>query len=180
MTDLTVDIKQIELIKTLTEFSSIEIIWDLNAFYFNSEVKTFKLECLADHPEGSDFKYDEIFYCKFLELNDRIKFEDENSKYWYKIISRCCKIIGIKSLNVFELFPDNKLIPIEDLKKYDHGLNKLTLGLIIETDQGFLPAFLLNSNHGFHWQPKYEFYTKMEIDKLIAENIKHFEIKNCA
>lgn len=180
MKDLSIDIKEIKLIKKLTELSSIEIIWDLNAFYFNSEIKTYKLECFVDKPEGSDFKYDEIFYCRFLELNERIEFEDENSKFWYKIISRNCKIIGINSLNVLELFPNNELIPTENLKNHKYGLNKLTLGLIIETDKGFIPAFLLNSNHGFHWQPKYGFYTAMEIEKLIAENIKYYEIKNCA
>jgi hypothetical protein len=180
MKDLSIDNKQIELIKKLTEFSSMEIIWDLNAFYFNSEMKTYKLECFVDHPEGSNFKYDEIFFCRFSELNERIEFKDEDSNFWYKIISRSCKIAGIKSLNVLELFPDNELIPIENFKNYEHGLNKLTLGLIIETDKGFLPAFLLNSNHGFQWQPKYEFYTAMEIDELIAENIKYYEIKKCA
>ncbi len=180
MKNLTIDKKQIELIKKMFEFSSVEIIWDLNAFYFNTEKRTYKLECFDEIPEGSDFKYDEIFYCTFSDLNERIEFEENNPKFAYKIISNDCKIIEIKYINVCELFPNNELVSIESLGNYQSGLNKLTLGLIIETDKGFLPAFILPSNHGFQWQPKFEFYSELEIEKLIAENIKYYEIKNCA
>jgi len=180
MKDLTIDTKQINLIQNLAEFSSVEIIWDLNAFYFNTEKKTYKLECFDEIPEGSDFKYDEIFYSTFTDLKKRIEFEENNPKFWYKIISNGCKILGIKYINVYELFPDNELIPIKSLEKYHSGLNKSTLGLIIETDKGFLPAFILPSNYGFQWQPKFEFYTAVEIDKLIIEKIQYCEIKNCA
>jgi hypothetical protein len=180
MKDLTIDKKQIELIHTLTKFSSIEIIWDINAFYFNTDSKTYKLECFDEKPEGSDYKYDEIFYCQFQSLNERIEFEENNPKFWYKIISKDCKIIDICFLNVIELFPDNELVSTDNEGIYKSGLNKSTLGLIIETDKGFLPAFILPSNHGFQWQPKFDFYSKTEIDKLIIEKIKYCEIKNCA
>ena len=180
MKDLTLNKEQIELLINLTHFESVEIVWDLNAFYINSNLKTYKLECFAEKPLGSDYQYDEIFYCQFMELKKHIEFDGKDTKYWHKIISKDCKIIGIKYLNVMELFPEDILIPIENYETHKTGLNKSTLGLIIETNKGFIPAFLLPSNHGFSWHKKFEFYSKTEITELINENIKHYEIKNCA
>jgi hypothetical protein len=180
MKELTLNMEQIGLIHHLIKLPSIQIIWDINAFYINTDSETYKLECLDESPEGSINTYDEIFYCQFTRINERIEFEKNNPKYWYKIISNDCKIIDIQYLNVIELYPDNKLIPIEKELNNTSGLNKSTLGLIIETDKGYLPAFLLPSNSGFQWQPKFDFYSKTEIDNLIIEKIKYCEIKNCA
>lgn len=180
MTDLTLRNEEIEAIKELKEFHSIKIIWDVNAFYLNSDKRTFKLGCFDEIPEGSDYEYDEIFYCRFEELPYYIEFFENDSNYWYKIISEDCRIVNIQCINVVQLFPDNKIVPIENYKSSENGLNRSTIGLIIETDKGFVPAFLLPSNFGFNWLNKFEFYTKSEIENLINEQLKYCEIKNCA
>ena len=135
---------------------------------------------MGDKPVGSDYEYDENFYCRLFDLKERIEFKENDPKFWYRIISPNCKILRIQYLNVIQLFPDNKIIPINAADKDKKGLNKLTLGMVIETDKGFLPAFLLPSNHGFQWQPKYGFYSKSEVEKLLEENIRDYEIINSA
>lgn len=178
MNDLSFDTEQIELLKKLTDFDTVEIIWDLNAFYFNTNLKTYKLECFDARPLGSNYEYDEICYCIFVELEKRIEFTLSDKKHWHKIFSSGYKITGLEWINIIEHFPENRLIPTENQEAYQNGLNKSSLGLIIQTDKGFLPAFLLPSNFGFHWQPKFDFYSRLEIDELISENIKYYEIKN--
>ncbi|GAB3577673.1 hypothetical protein [Hymenobacter daeguensis] len=180
MNDLTLDDKQMQLIKNLVGLRTIEIVWDINAFYFNTPLASFKLECLDASPTGSDYKYDEIFYCEFSECGTRLIFENNAHKYWYKIICSDCNVHSIQYINVVELFPENKLIPLERLYNYETGLNKSTLGLIVQTDKGFVPAFLLPSNHGFTWQPKFDFYSKDEIDQLLIDNIKFYEVVDVA
>lgn len=179
MNDLTLGEIEINLLKEVARLNTIEIVWDINAFYFNSNSNTYKLECLGEKPTGSQYQYDEIFYCRFHKLNERIIFIENDSDYWYKIISNDCKIISIQYMNILELFPDNKIVPIESADLNAIGLNKSTIGLIIETDKGFLPAFILPSNHGFTWQPKMELYSKAEIEKLISENVSHCETITC-
>jgi hypothetical protein len=180
MKKLELNTNEIELLKNVIACEQVEIIWDINAFYFNTKDSTYKLECYTDIPNGSDYEYDEIFFCRFKKLKKKIMFEKGNSKYWYKIVTHNSKIEQIEVLNVCQIFPNDELIPITDKNIFINGLNSLTLGLIIKTDKGFIPAFLLPSNHGFHWQPKFGFYTEDEIENLILENIKHFEKKNCA
>lgn len=178
MKDLTIDRNQIELLKELMQFETLEIIWDINAFYFNTELQTYKLECFDEKPLGSEYQYDEIFYCQFLKLEKQLKFDKNNPKYWYKIISKSCRILKIQSVNIMQLFPDDRLISYAKDNQLE-GINKLTVGLIIETDKGLVPAFLLPSNFGFQWQPKFDFYLKNEIEDLLFENLTHFKINNC-
>ena len=180
MKDLTFDKKQLKLFKSLTDSASVEIIWDMNAFYFNTDSKTYKLECFDEKPLGSDFLYDEIFYCKFLELNKPLKFDENDSKFWYKKISKDCKILSFQFINIIQLFPDDIILPIKNANMQQDGINFLTVGVIVETSEGFLPAFLLPSNHGFQWQPKFDFYSKDEIHELLSENLEYYEKNNCA
>lgn len=176
MNDLTLTERQKGLIRNLINVQKTEIVWDINAFYFNTKQASFKLECFDASPVGSIDKYDEIFYCEFSELDARLKFEHNKPDFWYKIISDDCKILEVKYVNVIELFPDNKLVPLGDAINNNAGLNKSTLGLILHTDKGFVPAFLLPSNHGFTWHPKIDFYSKHEIDQLLVKNIAYYEL----
>lgn len=178
MNDISFDKRQIELLKEIVDLDMVEIIWDLNAFYFNTDFKTYKLECFDARPLGSNFEYDEICYCVFVELDKRVEFTLTDTKHCYKIFSSNYRITSLEWLNVIEHFPENRLIATENQIAYQNGLNKSTLGLIIQTDSGFLPAFLLPSNFGFHWQPKFDFYSRTEIDELLSENIEHYEIKS--
>ena len=179
MNDLTFNQEEIKLIHDLLKLNSVQIVWDINAFYFNSNSVTYKLECFCATPAGSEYKYDEIFYCRFQKSNEYITFEENKTEYWYKIFNRGVKIVSIKYINVLELFPCNKVVSEQSTDPRDMGLNKSTLGLIIETDKGFLPSFILPSNYGFIWQPKIELYTKNEIEELLSENIPHYEMISC-
>jgi len=176
MNDLTINDRQKLLMKTLIGLQAVEIVWDINAFYFNTQLASFKLECLEAVPLGSNYAYDEIFYCDFSECNTRIRFENGDKNFWYKIISSDCVIHKIDFISVIELFPENKVIPIESANNHEQGLNKSTLGLILQTNKGFVPAFLLPSNHGFTWQPKFDFYSKDEVDQLLVDNIMYYEV----
>ena len=177
MKDLRINNEEINLIIELVKHQSISIIWDINAFYFNTNESTYKLECIDDLPEGSNYKYDEIFYCRFEKLNEKIKFHKNNPKYWYKIISEGTKIESIKIVDIIEVYPDGILIDETEKRNFDKGSNYLSLGFVIETKEGFIPAFLLPSNHGFTWLEKYDFYSENEIDNLLKENIETFELR---
>ncbi len=129
---------------------------------------------------GSAEDYDEIFFCSVTRLKERQEFRENDSNYWYKVLSKNCKILSIKSINVIHKFPDDKLIAPDKVDISSAGLNKYSLGLIIETDQGFVPALLLPSNHGFHWFDKIDFHSLNEINQLLSDNIEFYEIINCA
>lgn len=176
MNDLRINSSEIILIRELIELKSVSIIWDINAFYFNSYDSTYKLECFDDLPEGSDFEYDEIFFCRFEKLNERIEFKTGDPKFWHKIVSEDTKIGSVKIVDVIEVYPDQRLIEESEKEKFESGLNYISLGLIIETDEGFVPAFLLPSNHGFTWLDRYDFYSEAELNKLLEENIKKFKL----
>lgn len=159
----------------------MEIIWDINAFYFNTSARTYKLECIEEVPDGGSAEdYDEIFFCSVTRLKERQEFRENDPNYWYKVLSKNCKVLSIKSINVIHKFPDDKLIDPNKIDNSRAGLNKYSLGLIIETDQGFVPAFLLPSNHDFHWFDKIHFHSLMEINQLLSDNIEFYEIINCA
>ena len=176
MKDFRIDIKQIELLNELIGIEST-IIWDINAFYFNSSNTSYKLECLEDIPAGSEYKYDEIFYCEFIKHENQIEFEEGNPKYWYKIIDKKAKIESIEIINIIQEFPDDELLNNENETTNSKGINRLTIGLIIKTENGWIPAFLLPSNHGFSWQGKYQYYQKEEVEFLLRKEIKKYQIK---
>lgn len=69
MTDLRFTSTETKLIASLLNYDNISIIWDVNAFYFNTANATFKLECYDTQPEGSDNRFDEVFFCRFCKLN---------------------------------------------------------------------------------------------------------------
>jgi hypothetical protein len=176
MKDLRLTDSEVALLSQLLREESVSIIWDLNAFYFNTENATYKLECLDDHPDGSDYEYDEIFYCTFTKLKKKEVFKEGDPKYWYKIISYKAKVETIEVVEAVQKFPENCLVNEFDLEKND-GLNKVTLGLIVTTSEGKVPAFLLPSNHGFSWPYKFDFYSFNEIEELLRKEIKIYKIK---
>jgi hypothetical protein len=177
MSDLRFTSEEIKLISDLTNYESVAIIWDINAFYFNTDKATFKLSCTGDLPEGSDYEYDEIFYCRFEKLPEKVSFSSNDPKFWYKIIPSEIKIDSVKIINVVQVFPKDFLIDSSEISNHERGLNKLSLGLIVETEKGLLPAFLLPSNHGFTWQTKYDFYSQAEVSELLKDNITKFELR---
>ena len=160
--------------------TELDIIWDINAFYFNSESTTYKLDCISSYPEGATGQYDEIFYTNFSKLKSKSIFELNNTKYWYKIIDNKSRIESIELVNIIQEFPQNRLLNDKTESKNPDGLNYITSGLIIKTGNGYVPALLLPSNHGFTWQTKYEYYTEAEIDDILKTDIKKYRKKNCA
>jgi len=178
MKDLRLTDIEIELLSQLMEKESVSIIWDINAFYFNTAKDTYKLECCEDHPAGSNYEYDEIFYCKFLKLKKKQIFKEGDSKFWFKIISSQANIKEIDIVEVTQKFPEDKLVNIEELGN-EEGVNKLSLGLIIKTIEGMVPAILFPSNHGFIWLDDYRFYSLNEIEEILKSEIKTYKIKHC-
>lgn len=176
MKDLRLTDIEIELLSQLIGQESVSIIWDINAFYFNIEEFTFKLECFDEHPEGSDFEYDEIFFCRFTKLKKKEKFKEGDSSFWFKIISIQAIIKDIDIVEVAQKFPDNQLVDIDELGNED-GINKVSLGLVLKTNEGIVPAVLLPSNHGFSWPDKYEFYSLSELEEILETEIKIYKIK---
>jgi hypothetical protein len=177
MNGLALTKDEVNLISEMIKQQSVSIIWDINAFYFNTQKLTYKLECESDLPEGSDWEYDEIFYCRFEKLKKKLSFSSNDPKFWYKIISDETKIESVKIVNVIQVFPKDILVTCAEKSKHNSGLNKLSLGLIIETKKGLIPAFLLPSNHGFHWQTKYDFYSETEIEEILEKDVRKFELR---
>ncbi|MEP6902053.1 MAG: hypothetical protein ABJA66_09900 [Actinomycetota bacterium] len=177
MNELEFTTEEVSLISEIINQKSVSIIWDINAFYFNTQQFTYKLECISDLPEGSNYEYDEIFYCRFEKLNEKVSFSSNDPKFWYKIISKEIKVDSIKIINIIQVFPKDFLIDISEISNYKKGLNKLSLGLIVETKEGSIPAFLLPSNHGFTWQTKYDFYSQAEVSELLTDKITKFKLR---
>ncbi len=176
MQDLRIDINQINSLESLKN-KDVSIIWDINAFYFNLNNTTYKLECLNKNPVGSNYQNDEIFYCQFVKLSEKIEFEEGNPKYWYKIIDKKANIASIRIIDIIQEFPDDNLLIDENDATNKNGINKLTVGLILETKKGWIPAFLLPSNHGFSWQDKYQYYQKEEVMMLLKQELIKYKIK---
>ena len=176
MQDLRIDNNQIDLLDELNG-NIFTIIWDINAFYFNTPNTTYKLECIDEKPVGSEYKYDEIFYCKFFKLEEKIEFEVGNPKYWYKVIDKKAMIESIRIIDIIQEFPKDELLNKEEEALNRNGINKLTIGLIVKTEKGWIPAFLLPSNHGFSWQEKYAYYEKEEIELLVKQELRKYKIK---
>jgi hypothetical protein len=120
--------QEIELIKEMMACEDVEIVWDINAFYFNTRGITYKLSCFEEIRYGSEYKYDEIFFCRFDKLEEPLSFDKNESKYWYTIITANCKLQKIELINVCQVFPNDELIPETDRWKFKDGLNNLTLG----------------------------------------------------
>jgi len=177
MKDLRFTDSEVELLSQLLKEESLLIVWDLNAFYFNTKKETYKLECFDEHPEGSDFEYDEIFYCRFFKLEKPQKFKEGDSKYWYKIISTNTNIQAIEIVEVTQKFPEDVVVDEEQIQELK-GVNKVSLGLILLTSEGLVPAILLPSNHGFSWHDKYGFYNSSEVEEMLKKEIKKYKIKS--
>jgi hypothetical protein len=177
MKDLRFTDSEVELLSQLLKEESLSIVWDLNAFYFNTKKETYKLECFDEHPEGSDFEYDEIFYCRFFKLEKPQKFKEADRKYWYKIISTNTTILTIEIIEITQQLPDGVVVDDKMINELT-GLNKVSLGLILTTTDGMVPAFLLPSNHGFSWHDKYGFYNSSEVEELLKNEIKTYKIKS--
>jgi hypothetical protein len=128
MKDLRLSVEEIDLLSQMIGKESVSIIWDLNAFYFNVENSTFKLECFDAQPEGSDFEYDKIFFCRFSKVKNQEYFKKEDSKYWYKILINQAKVIGINIVEVAQKFPDNQLVDLNESSN-QAGINKISLRL---------------------------------------------------
>jgi hypothetical protein len=176
MKDSRLTDSELELLSQLLKEDSVSIVWDINAFYFNTAKASYKLECFDDKPDGSGYEYDEIFFCKFLKLSKKEKFEVGNPKYWYKIIAKKAKIKALEVVEVVQKYPEARLVEENELEA-TAGINKVSLGLIITTTEGLVPAFLLPSNHGFSWPSKFDFYSFNEVNELLREEIKIYKIK---
>ncbi|KAA9331815.1 hypothetical protein [Adhaeribacter soli] len=176
MKDLRFSDSEVQLLSELLKLNSVEIVWDINAFYFNSEKVTYKLECFDDYPDGSNFEYDEIFYCRFLKLPELQKFKEGDPAFWFKIISTDSIIQAINILEVCHKYPEGVLVDESDELDFK-GLNNVSLGLIITTKEGVLPAFLLPANHGFTWLEKFGFYKDKEVEEILKHKIKKYKIR---
>ncbi|THH36294.1 hypothetical protein [Neolewinella litorea] len=168
MIDLRVNVDQVALLRCLIG-NCVKIVWDINAFYFNTQTATYKLECRTELPEGARSQYDEIDYCKVFALEEAIEFENDSSKYWYKIIDTNTTVKSIYIIDVSHKFPEDKLIDLDLEYKKQNGVNNYTIGLIIITENGRIPAFITPSNFGFGWHPKFGYYSPNEIESLLNE-----------
>lgn len=176
MNDVRINNGEIQHIRDLMNSESVSIIWDLNAFYFDDDVTTYKLECFADLPEaGSD--YDEIVYCRFIRLSERVEFRQSEPGFWYKIVSEAVKVEDVQIVDTFQIFPEESLIGADEISKHDEGVNRVSIGFLIKTSDGFLPAFVLPSNYGFDWHDKFSFYTEQEVMALLETKIRTFELR---
>jgi hypothetical protein len=178
MNDLRFTSDELKLLSELLNPSESSIIWDINAFYFNIAKSTYKLECFDASPDGSNYQYDEIFFCRFTKLSNQIQFEEDNEKYWYKIFSKSISISSFDIIDIIQVYPSQTIIDKNALKQYINGINRMTLGVVINTPLGSIPAFLLPSNHGFAWHPKFDFYSKGEIEEILKSDIKNYEIRS--
>jgi hypothetical protein len=177
MNDVRFTSSEIKLLAELLNENAVSIIWDVNAFYFNTNRATYKLECCDAYPAGSDYKYDELFFCKFSRLPERMRFEKGEVDYWYKTIACNAKILGIEIVEAIQWFPGDKLLEESELPVETDGLNRLCLGLLITTMAGIIPAILLPSNYGFAWLEKYSFYGRSEIEAMLLDDIRKYQLK---
>jgi hypothetical protein len=177
MNDLRITEKESGLLRELINCESVAIVWDLNAFYFNTKTTTYKLECLADLPEGAASEYDEIVFCRFQKLKQMVVFRESEAGFWYKIVTKATKVHEVKIVDIVQVFPQEALIDRVDITKYESGLNGLSLGCVIRTNEGSLPAFTLPSNFGFDWAEKYAFYSEGEVADILQTEIKKFELR---
>ena len=169
MTDLRFTSTEIQLIASLLNHDAVSIIWDINAFYFNTADTTYKMECLEAQPEGSDYEFDEVFFCRFEKLAECGRFDDSEQGYWFKTVVANAKIRSIEVIETAHVFPDNTLSSIQ---VHGNGITHVSLGLVINTDAGIVPAWLLPSRHGFTWLEKQRVYTSDEVDKWLRYDIK--------
>jgi hypothetical protein len=173
MHDYTNGAAQVKLISQLIQQPIHQVIWDVNAFYFNTSKTTIKLECLADNPEEAAHDYDEICYTRIFNLNKTLTFK-EASKWAFKIVATDIRISKIEVLPTFIKFPESITAKEEKEFESNFGLNKIDLGLAIYIDNLFLPAYLLPNNFGFVWLNEKRLYKKEELN--FDQNVNVFDI----
>lgn len=176
MNDMRFTASEFKLLTEIANNRAVSIIWDINAFYFNTDGATYKLECCDAHPNGSDYQYDELFFCRLSRLPKRMRFEEEKIDYWYKIVAYNAKILRIEVVETIQLFPGDKLLGEYELPVSTGGLNRLCLGLLITTEAGVIPAILRPSNYGFTWLEKYNFYERSEVEEILANDIRKYQL----
>lgn len=174
MTDLRFTPVEIQLLSSLLSYDSLSVIWDINAFYFNTPKITYKLECFEAHPEGSDYEFDEVFFCRFEQLTEYIEFDATQAEYWFKVVATDTHIRSLEVIETAHVFPGNTMT---HLQNRGHGVTLISLGLVINTDAGVIPALLLPSNHGFTWLKKQGLYTSDEVEELLLHDIKTYNRK---
>jgi hypothetical protein len=177
MNDLRFTASEVKLLAELVNKNAVSIIWDINAFYFNTDSVTYKLECCDATPAGSDYQYDELFFCRLSKLPKEVRFEEGKVDYWYKIVACNTKILEIEVVETIQLFPGDKQLKEDELPVGIGGLNRLCLGLLITTAAGVIPATLRPSNYGFAWLEKYEFYERREVEAILANDIRKYQLR---
>jgi hypothetical protein len=177
MNDVRFTASEIQLLTELLNKEAVSIIWDINAFYFDTEDATYKLECCDEQSAGSDEQYDELFFGKLYKLSKRVRFEANREKYWYKIISHNVKILEIELVETIQYFPGDKLFDKHELPVNTDGLNKLCLGLIVTTTVGIIPAILMPSNYGFMWLERYGLYERSEVETILVNDVGKYQIQ---
>ena len=133
------------------------------------------MECFEARPEGSNYEFDEVFFCRFDKLAEYIKFDDSQAGYWFKKISTNSRIRSLEIVETAHAFPDNTITNIQDSGQ---GITLVSLGLLISTDAGIIPALLLPSNHGFTWLEKQRLYTSAEVEELLQHDIRTYTRKS--
>jgi hypothetical protein len=174
MTDLRFTSTEIQLIAQLLNHDALSVIWDINAFYFNTPDTTYKMECFDAHPEGSDYEFDEVFFCRFEKLAERAEFDDSQPEYWFKTVATNAKISFIEVIETAHVFPEDNLISTQ---VNGPGITPVSLGLLICTETGVIPAFLLPSNYGFTWLEKQSLYTSDAVEEMLQCHIKTYNRK---
>lgn len=177
MNDLRITGEEVDLLRDLMKYESVSVIWDLNAFYINSEKTTYKLECFDDLPEGSDSQFDEIVYCRFAKLSEKIEFCNPDPGFWYKILVEATRVEEVQIVDITQVFPQGILVDPDKISNFENGSNRVSLGCLFKVTEGFLPAFVLPSNYGFSWHEKYTFYSEEEAIFLLEKEIGKFELR---
>ena len=99
---------------------------------------------------------------------ERYHFYDSEPDRGYKIICRDQGIHDIKIVLTSVDFPGEEL-KSPDTSNVSVGNNVAEVGLLLELERGFIPAFVAFNCHGFHNWPKQAFYTCREIESFLGE-----------
>lgn len=177
MNDARLTAAEVECLTELLDKDAVSIIWDINAFYFNTNSTTYKLECCEEHPAGSDYQYDELFFCKFSRLPRMLLFEKGEASYWYKIIASDAKILEIELVETAQLSPGDRVLGEDELPVNTDCLNKLCLGLLVTTTAGVVPAIIRPSSYGFTWLEKYGLYERSEVEKMLVNDVRKYQLR---
>ncbi|GAA4370227.1 hypothetical protein GCM10023185_44580 [Hymenobacter saemangeumensis] len=178
MKDFRFDAREIGLLIELISQKPVEIVWDLNAFYLNTDTTTYKMECIDAPPAGAENEYDEIFFCKIEQLESRLHFKKNAPGYWYKIVTSNAEIQVLIIVEVERLFVDGRLFQNHNQKDTSENINMLSLGLLIQTNEGVIPAVLVPSEFGFSWLERHGYYNLNEALELITKRVGDVELRS--